>query len=61
MGSIAPKSNPTFTRMCGFLHTKTKIAQTTTINKSPPYGVPICLAGHNMDHQGIRYDNEKFI
>ncbi len=26
-----------------------------------PYGVPICLAGHEMDYQGIRYANEKFI
>jgi hypothetical protein len=26
-----------------------------------PYGVPICQAGHEMDYQGIRYANEKFI
>jgi hypothetical protein len=26
-----------------------------------PYGVPICLAGHEMDYQGIRYASETFI
>ncbi|RLA01100.1 MAG: hypothetical protein DRQ47_08550, partial [Gammaproteobacteria bacterium] len=26
-----------------------------------PYGVPICLAGYEMDYQGIRYASEKFI
>jgi hypothetical protein len=26
-----------------------------------PYGVPICLAGHELDYQGIRYRNETFI
>jgi hypothetical protein len=31
------------------------------MEKITPYGVPICLAGHEMDYQGIRYANEKFI
>ena len=31
------------------------------IAKITPYGVPICLAGHELDYQGIRYDSEKFI
>ena len=31
------------------------------IEKITPYGVPICLAGYEMDYQGIRYANEKFI
>ena len=31
------------------------------IEKITPYGVPICLAGHEMDYQGIRYASEKFI
>ena len=31
------------------------------IEKITPYGVPICLAGHEFDYQGIRYDNETFI
>lgn len=29
--------------------------------KITPYGVPICLAGHEMDYQGIRYATETFI
>jgi hypothetical protein len=31
------------------------------IEKITPYGVPICLAGHEMDYQGIRYTSETFI
>jgi hypothetical protein len=31
------------------------------IAKITPYGVPICLAGHELDYQGIRYRNETFI
>ena len=31
------------------------------IEKLTPYGVPICLAGHELDYQGIRYGNETFI
>jgi len=31
------------------------------IEKITPYGVPICIAGYEMDYKGIRYDNEKFI
>ena len=31
------------------------------MEKITPYGVPICLAGHEMDYQGIRYANETFI
>jgi hypothetical protein len=31
------------------------------IAKITPYGVPICLAGQELDYQGIRYDSEKFI
>jgi len=31
------------------------------IEKITPYGVPICLAGHEFDYQGIRYASEKFI
>jgi len=31
------------------------------IEKITPYGVPICLAGHEMDYQGIRYANQTFI
>ena len=31
------------------------------IEKITPYGVPICLAGHELDYQGIRYATEKFI
>jgi len=31
------------------------------IAKITPYGVPICLAGHEMDYQGIRYATETFI
>ena len=31
------------------------------IEKITPYGVPICLAGHELDYQGIRYEREKFI
>jgi hypothetical protein len=26
-----------------------------------PYGVPICMAGYEMDYKGIRYENEKYI
>ena len=31
------------------------------IEKITPYGVPICLAGNELDYQGIRYEREKFI
>jgi hypothetical protein len=31
------------------------------MEKITPYGVPICLAGHEMDYQGIRYASETFI
>ena len=31
------------------------------IEKITPYGVPICIAGYELDYQGIRYDSEKFI
>ena len=31
------------------------------IEKITPYGVPFCLAGHELDYQGIRYAQEKFI
>lgn len=31
------------------------------IKKITPYGVPICFAGYEMDYQGMRYENEKFI
>ena len=31
------------------------------IEKITPYGVPICIAGHEMDYKGMRYENEKFI
>jgi len=31
------------------------------IDKITPYGVPICLAGYELDYKGIRYDSEKFI
>ncbi len=31
------------------------------IEKITPYGVPICLAGYELDYQGIRYEREKFI
>lgn len=31
------------------------------IEKITPYGVPICLAGQEMDYQGVRYANETFI
>ena len=31
------------------------------MEKITPYGDPICLAGHEMDYQGIRYASEKFI
>jgi len=31
------------------------------IAKITPYGVPVCLAGHELDYQGIRYDRQKFI
>ncbi len=31
------------------------------IEKITPYGSPICVAGHELDYKGIRYDSEKFI
>jgi hypothetical protein len=31
------------------------------IEKITPYGVPVCLAGHELDYKGCRYDSEKFI
>ena len=31
------------------------------IERITPDGVPICLAGHELDYQGIRYASEKFI
>ncbi len=31
------------------------------IEKITPYGVPICLADHELEYKGIRYDSEKFI
>ena len=31
------------------------------MEKITPYGVPICLAGHEMEYQGIRYASETFI
>jgi hypothetical protein len=31
------------------------------IEKITPYGVPICIAGYELDYKGIRYDSEKFI
>ncbi len=31
------------------------------IEKITPYGVPICLAGVELEYKGIRYDSEKFI
>lgn len=31
------------------------------MEKITPYGVPICLAGHEMDYQGVRYASETFI
>jgi hypothetical protein len=31
------------------------------IEKITPYGVPICIAGHELDYKGIRYEKEKFI
>ena len=31
------------------------------IAKITPYGVPVCIAGYELDYQGIRYDREKFI
>jgi len=31
------------------------------IEKITPYGVPICLSGHELDYKGIRYDSGKFI
>jgi hypothetical protein len=31
------------------------------IEKITPYGIPICLADHELDYKGIRYNNEKFI
>lgn len=31
------------------------------IEKITPYGVPVCQAGYEMDYQGMRIKNEKFI
>ncbi|MFQ5561650.1 MAG: hypothetical protein ACE5FU_13865, partial [Nitrospinota bacterium] len=31
------------------------------MGKITPYGVPICIAGYEMDYKGLRYENEKFI
>jgi hypothetical protein len=31
------------------------------IAKITPYGVPVCLAGHELDYQGNRYGSEQFI
>ena len=31
------------------------------ITKITPYGNPVCLAGHDMEYQGIRYGKEQFI
>ncbi len=31
------------------------------IEKITPYGVPVCLAGHELDYQGIRHASETFI
>jgi hypothetical protein len=31
------------------------------IAKITPYGVPVCIAGNELDYQGIRYEREKFI
>ena len=31
------------------------------IEKITPYGVPVCKAGYEMEYQGMRYENEKFI
>jgi hypothetical protein len=31
------------------------------MEKITPYGVPVCLAGYELDYQGIRYASEKFI
>lgn len=31
------------------------------LEKVTPYGVPVCIAGYEMDYKGIRYENEKFI
>ena len=31
------------------------------IQKITPYGVPLCIAGHEFDYQGCRYESEKFI
>ncbi len=31
------------------------------IEKITPYGTPICFAGYEMEYQGIRYANERFI
>ncbi len=29
--------------------------------KITPYGIPVCLAGYEMQYKGMRYENEKFI
>jgi hypothetical protein len=31
------------------------------LEKVTPYGVPVCIAGYEMDYKGIRYGSEKFI
>ena len=31
------------------------------IRKITPYGVPLCIAGHEFDYKGCRYESEKFI
>ena len=31
------------------------------IEKITPYGVPVCIAGYELDYKGVRYDSEKFI
>jgi hypothetical protein len=31
------------------------------IEQITPYGAAICIAGHELDYQGIRYEGEKFI
>ena len=42
-------------------------SKATTVNlphgiaKIPPYEVPVCVAGYELDYQRIRYDREKFI
>lgn len=31
------------------------------IEKITPYGIPYCMAGHELDYKGIRYEEQKFI